>query len=225
MTSDAGAGDIERPTRDLAPDRRFSPGAYGPVSTSRSSSAGVAGRRGQVLPVDEAEVVEQLLSGPRGRRLCWGLVAEQAIALPSWRARWQWEEAGTPAQLAQELREAVEASDFAAIAGTNAEFDLLGPFAASVNAAMHWQPSDQVDQGLEDPGVADALRPVAGVVAHAPGARWWLTRRVGPELCRAAEPTGARTPSPCFVAHQLFFRPGGRPHWPRTRLHVAVLRT
>ena len=102
-------------------------------------------------------------------------MAEQAIALPSWRARWQWEEAGTPAQLAQELREAVEASDFAAIAGTSAELDLLGPFAASVNAAMHWQPSDQVDQGLEDPGVADALRPVAGVVARAPGARWWLT--------------------------------------------------
>ncbi|MGY1812425.1 hypothetical protein [Blastococcus sp. SYSU D00820] len=105
-----------------------------------------------------------LLAGPRGRRLCWELLAERPAA-PVWFRR----PCEEPA-LAERLADAVAATALPARCDADR---LLTALAATVDAARYWQGPDDVDSALRDPRVARALVPVAEAVADAPAAAWW----------------------------------------------------
>ena len=119
---------------------------------------------------------DELLAGPRGRRLCWSLVNPRARDLVLDGSCWLRVgrgESAPAAGLATELAAAVARTDLESIAAATAEVALLVPLAESVDAAMYWQPQDAEDVALTAPEVADALMPVARAVSAAQAARWW----------------------------------------------------
>lgn len=120
---------------------------------------------------------DSLLTGPRGRRLCWSLV-DSAVGPAKARTGPGWKQVrlGLPGvertELAAELAAAIAQTDLGTIAGMS-DVALLAPLAESVDAAMYWQAPDAVDQALAHAEVAEALRPVAHAVIGASAARWW----------------------------------------------------
>jgi len=118
-----------------------------------------------------------LLTGPRGRRMCWSLVesvgrpARPPIG-PAWEQVQLSSRGADSAELAAELGTAVAWADLDAVAAMS-DVALLAAVADSVDTAMYWQPPDAVDQALAHADVAAALRPVAQAATGAPGARWW----------------------------------------------------
>ena len=146
---------------------------------------------------------EQLLAGPRGRRLCWSAIRAAAIALPGWWRRWQWAPEGTPAQLATELAGAIAASDLASLAASDKAV-LLELLAEADDTAMYWQAPDEMDEALAFPEVEDAMGPVAAALAAAPGAAWWSSP-VAPDHQQQVELLGphAAAPKPTGAAGQL----------------------
>jgi hypothetical protein len=119
-----------------------------------------------------------LLTGPRGRRLCWELVAEMgrpahARVGPAWgQARADSLDAG-PAELAGELMAAAGQRDWPVALAGMGEAALLGALADSVAWAMYWQAPDGVDRALAYPEMTEPLRPVARAVTGAPAVNWW----------------------------------------------------
>ena len=111
---------------------------------------------------------EDLLAGPRGRRLCWSLV--DAGDHPGWDrvqdAAW----AGDLTGLSDELAACVAHTDLASIAAETDEMELLAAVSASVDAAMYWQEPDDEDRALASQAVREALLPVARAVTAAPAA-------------------------------------------------------
>ncbi|GAA4867593.1 hypothetical protein [Saccharopolyspora cebuensis] len=87
-----------------------------------------------------------LLSGPRGRRLCWCAAGGRL----------------DPGAADAVLHRDVEVSD------------LLVAFADSVACAMYWQEPDDVDLALAAPEAVRELRPAAEAVAAASGTGWWF---------------------------------------------------
>jgi hypothetical protein len=125
------------------------------------------------------ETPQELLAGPRGRRLCFELVnpwpAQVPVQVaPGWR---ELSFAGSveagPQQLAAELGSLVTAADLRAASAATEETGLLEALRASVDAAKYWQPADECDQVLARPEVADELGPVALAVTGLPAAAWW----------------------------------------------------
>jgi hypothetical protein len=121
-----------------------------------------------------------LLAGPRGRRLCFALVAEMVRAARA-RIGPAWDQVGfdspgaEPAQLAAEMAAAISRTDWHAVAAGMSEPGLVALLAESVSWAMYWQPPDGVDRALAHDEVADQLRPVAQAVTGAPAAQWWAS--------------------------------------------------
>jgi hypothetical protein len=123
---------------------------------------------------------EELLSVPRGRRLCWSLLdalLDDDRRFPGWgrvhydvwRGAYRDELAG----LVSEVSAWVAAADLASIAGSADEVRLLAPLAATVDDASYWQPPDDVDRALADEAVRDSLLPLAWAVTAAPATAWW----------------------------------------------------
>jgi hypothetical protein len=112
-----------------------------------------------------------LLEGPRGRRVCWALMAREGSRW--WRRRAP--ESAGPARLAQELGALVAQADVNAIATSRDPAVLWDALADSVYAAAYWQEPDAADRRLAHPDVATALGPVAEAISVAPAAQWWAT--------------------------------------------------
>ena len=99
---------------------------------------------------------EELVAGPRGRRLCCSVVMARERA-----------------QSGADVVRAARSADPDSLARWEVS-DFLGPLADAVDSAMYWQEPDEVDSALADPQVADALLPTARAVAEAPANRWWF---------------------------------------------------
>jgi hypothetical protein len=116
---------------------------------------------------------DEMLSGPRGRRLCAAvaeLVDERLSGLFSC-AAWSPTDAGARSTVLS----ALDRIDASAVAGFTDSIDLLGPLADSVAFAMYWQEPDDTDRLLESDDFRAALAPVAQALTAAPAASWWPT--------------------------------------------------
>jgi hypothetical protein len=104
---------------------------------------------------------DDLLGGLRGRRLCWeliGLASFDVRRIPRSRVTDQ------VSQAVEQLHAGGEAPAARRI------FDALR---RSVDAARHWQESDESDYDLRDPELAEVLRPVGEAVVVSPSTAWW----------------------------------------------------
>ncbi len=121
---------------------------------------------------------EELLDGPRGRRLCFEVVSPwrpdgSIPAGPGWNALCVGLADSAPQQLAAELAALISRADLVEFVAAPREIDLFAPLHASVDAAMYWQPRDEIDQALAVPAVADVLAPVARALTGRPASVWW----------------------------------------------------
>jgi hypothetical protein len=112
---------------------------------------------------------ERLLAGPRGRRVCWALLAREG----AWWWRQRAPESAGPIRLAEELSAVVERADIAAIAASRDPGVLWEALEDSVYAASYWQEPDDADRRLSHPAVSAALEPVAEALGAATAAAWW----------------------------------------------------
>lgn len=116
---------------------------------------------------------EDLLDGPRGRRLCLSaaIALEPAIQplLPMFAS-----EPLSP-EVRRDLAAAVADVDPGPLARETDELRMLEPLASAVDAARYWQPPDEDDAITETPEVRDALRPIAEALLATPAAAWWAT--------------------------------------------------
>jgi hypothetical protein len=119
----------------------------------------------------------ELLSGPRGRRLCWSLL--DAGDDPRWDRVRDGAMAGSLARLIDELAASVTLTDLDSIAAETDELALLAALVQPVETAMYWQQPDDDDQALADQAVQEALLPVAQAVVAAPAGQWWPTPAAG----------------------------------------------
>jgi SAM-dependent methyltransferase len=120
-----------------------------------------------------SDAAADLLSGPRGRRLCWTLLGDSDH--PGW-ARVQRGILGRDlAGLAGELAACVTLTDLTRISATTDGLALLAALGEPVTLARYWGPPDEEDRALSDPAVREALLPVARAVTAAPAAQWWAT--------------------------------------------------
>jgi len=121
---------------------------------------------------DASFSAETLLSGTRGRALCWTLlwhlVSREPV--PAWSRVW---EAGLTGDLSGHL------GDLAAcvalvdpVAAAADEAALLKAFRWVVDTAAYWQAPEPEGTALANHAVAEALLPLADMVAAAPTARW-----------------------------------------------------
>jgi hypothetical protein len=122
-----------------------------------------------------------ILSTPRGRRLCWSLLdlvlssrddrAWTRVGYDVWTGAYRDDLRG----LASELGAWVEASNPGQIAESADELLLLAALVEPVDSAMYWQPPDEVDQALAEVAVRETLLPLAQAIATAPAAQWWTS--------------------------------------------------
>jgi hypothetical protein len=118
-----------------------------------------------------SERVEGLLAGPRGRRLCVEVLGDAHLG-----AAWTWNLAKArpvPANVADKLAEIITDADLQRVATITDPATFLAPLAATVEAAVYWQPLDHLDLALDQDGVTEALLPVAEASANAPATQWW----------------------------------------------------
>lgn len=136
---------------------------------------------------------QDLVSGPRGRRLCLNLLT---AADPFLRALvWRWEtphavvgsryvafltdESETAAEPALPEPPPVTLSDVVdAIGHAAPEISpaaLMVALAGSVDFARYWQEPDELDALLMDPGIQDVLVPAAEAIASSAATEWWAT--------------------------------------------------
>lgn len=116
---------------------------------------------------------EDLLDGPRGRRLC--LSAAESLdpgirpLLPIF----------SPDPLAPEVARRLAAAltklDPTPLARQGDELRMLEPLTQAVSLAAYWQPPGEDDVVAEMPEVREALLPVARALLAAPAAAWWST--------------------------------------------------
>jgi hypothetical protein len=119
------------------------------------------------------DAAERLLSGPRGRRLCWTLL--DAGDHPGRARVRQGGFAGDLTGLTRELAACVSPANLAHMAATIDDLALLTALAHTVDRARYWGAPDKEDRALNDPAVQEALLPVAEVVTGTPAAQWWPT--------------------------------------------------
>lgn len=116
---------------------------------------------------------EDLLAGPRGRRLCWSLL-EPGDYL-GWDLVWDGAGRGNLTGLTDELAACVARTDLDARVVRAGQLTLLAALVEPVQTAMYWQEPDDDDYALSTRKVRDALLPVAQAVTIAPEARWWTS--------------------------------------------------
>ncbi|MDA8297812.1 MAG: hypothetical protein M0004_14735 [Actinomycetota bacterium] len=115
---------------------------------------------------------EALLSGPRGRRLCWIALDEQSFERTG-RYQLRALEYGGTERILPILRSVLAEADLAEYASSDDVVDLLELVANSVDSARYWQEPDEIDAALTDPELIDLLAPVAEAIARAPASTWW----------------------------------------------------
>jgi hypothetical protein len=101
------------------------------------------------------DAAEGLLSGPRGRRLCWTLL--DAGDHPGWARVRQGGFAGDLTGLTRKLATCVSLADLAHIAATIDDLALLTALAETVDRARYWGAPDKEDRALSDPAVQEAF--------------------------------------------------------------------
>ena len=145
-------------------------------SSSSLARSGRASGRGHTAPVSSR--ADALLSGPRGRRLCLGLVVDPAA--PGWPAlTWADGPAGYPVgrfvadDARRSLAAAVATLDLATLAATADPAAFVPALLGAVDSARYWQEPDDTDALLAADDVAAVLRPVAEAVVTAPASAWW----------------------------------------------------
>jgi hypothetical protein len=124
------------------------------------------------------EIPEDLLAGPRGRRLCFEIVTADGLAAgsspcPGWQAVWLGTGSAEAGQLISELAGLVADTDLVALAAADAESDLLEHLAGPVGYAAYWGEPEEIDRALDDEQVAQTLAPVARAVSASAAAQWW----------------------------------------------------
>ena len=108
--------------------------------------------------------LKSLLDGPRGRRMCLGLLeTSQPLGSLAYYA------AQSPAELPALV------SAVAAASGPLDAASLLDALETAVSTARYWQPPDETDVLLQHPSLIAALEPVARLVADAAETAWWST--------------------------------------------------
>jgi hypothetical protein len=117
---------------------------------------------------------EDILSGPRGRQICWELIDADRDA-EAWTVAWLAFHRGNLADHLTELVAVVEMTDLAAVTATASEVALLPALAMTTQLAAYWQEPDPSDLALEHEVVREALLPLARAVSEAPAAAWWAT--------------------------------------------------
>jgi hypothetical protein len=115
----------------------------------------------------------KLLSGPRGRALCWAVLR----GTPGMDRLRDLAKSGDLSEALGELAARVSATDLAALAAATDELALFGDLADVVGRAVYWQrPFDAAtDHALSGKAVRAALLPVAEAITTAPGTRWWTS--------------------------------------------------
>lgn len=114
---------------------------------------------------------EDILAGPRGRRLCLSAAESLDPSIRSLRAEF----APDPLdpEVARTLAAALTDLDPAPLAGERDELRMLEPLAQAVSLAAYWQPPYEDDVVAEVPEVREALLPVAKALLAAPASEWW----------------------------------------------------
>lgn len=110
---------------------------------------------------------EVLLSGPRGRRLCWDAVALQSFVRTGRSELFVVAYDGNVDHVLSALEHDMAETDISLLA-SRTDIALLELVAKSVAAARYWQPPDEEDRALTDERVVHLLRPVAEAIARAP---------------------------------------------------------
>jgi hypothetical protein len=124
------------------------------------------------------QIPEDLLVGPRGRKLCFEVVTADGLSRssspsPGWQAIWLGIGSAEAPHLATELAGLVADTDLAAIASADSEPGLLEHLAGPVGYAAYWQEPDEIDHALDDEQMAQILAPVARAISESAAARWW----------------------------------------------------
>jgi len=121
----------------------------------------------RIVNVGWLEEPNDLLAGPRGRRLCFELLPDSAGVLG-------WPMPVT-SQLPSGLRADLEAAVAAAVPSLATEGRSFAGLMEAVNWAMYWQEPDETDRVLEHPLVQEILEPIAQAVAEDPESAWWVS--------------------------------------------------
>jgi hypothetical protein len=124
-----------------------------------------------------------ILSGPRGRQLCWALIDPDRDA-EAWTVAWLAFHRGNLADHLPELGAVVSMPAAPAVGATASELALLPALAMTTELATYWQEPDPSDLALEHEAVRAALLPIARAVSGAPGAAWWATPLAMDSQCR-----------------------------------------
>jgi hypothetical protein len=128
-------------------------------------------RRRYVAPVSVADLDAWLLTGPRGRRLCWELL-QGPPQTRTFDEIWFSTSIPDAVLLAADLSEGVDRWLAEGHPDAIADPRLYEAFADSVAWARYWQEPDFIDQALALPSVSDALIPLAeALVSRLP--MWW----------------------------------------------------
>lgn len=126
--------------------------------------------------VDRLRTSDELLSGPRGRRLCLAVAELLSSGVRSALPRF------ASAPLGDEVRENLVARlgqvDPKVISALDdrGESELWGPLAETTDAARYWQEPDEEDAILARPVILAALRPVAEAICGDPRTAWWASQ-------------------------------------------------
>lgn len=117
--------------------------------------------------------VDELLLAPRWRHLCLATAQHLSPAVVS--AWWQLaRHQGDPARTA-DLVDALGAIDPAAVLAWTDPQDFVLPMAATISAAMGWQPPHDEDFVAAFPAIVDALRPLVAAISASPATSWWTS--------------------------------------------------
>lgn len=99
-----------------------------------------------------------LLAGPRGRRVCWELTGFASFGLHGLQS----------SQVTERVARTV-----AELRADEADRLVLDALRSSVDAATYWQEPDECDEYLDAPELVELLRPLADELAANPATAWW----------------------------------------------------
>lgn len=114
---------------------------------------------------------EDLLVGPRGRRLC--LSAAIALDPAIWSMQPMFATPPASLEVQHALAAAVAAVDPAPLAREVDELRMLEPLAVAVDMARYWQSPDEEDAMIATAELREALLPIGAALLSARGAAWW----------------------------------------------------
>lgn len=120
---------------------------------------------------------EDLLDGPRGRRLCLAAAISLDPVIRSLSPTVASQPIGP--EVAQALAAAVADVDPSPLGRESEELRMLEPLAAAVDAARYWQEPDGEDAITETAGLRGALLPIAQALLDSPATAWWSTGLTG----------------------------------------------